>query len=153
MLKLVKFDKRYLDLSWHWLQDQNLRKLIDADAITQTAQLKWYNSLSSRADYLIFGVETEKPIGVVGLKNIKGNEAEYFGYIGDPENRGKGFGKKILEEIFLIASEMKLETIHLRVLEFNNHAIRLYQNYGFVETNNKDNYIFMIKKTKNVHNS
>lgn len=146
MVRRVKFDENYLQLSWKWLQDAELRSLIGAPETTKKEQLEWYKSLNNKKDYIIVGIETTKPIGVAGLKNINAKEAEYFGYIGDKENRGKGLGRKILDEIFVIATELRLSVIQLRVLEFNVHALKLYEKYGFTRTHQEHGYIFMMKK-------
>ena len=67
MLKIVKFDENYLSRSWDWLQNDELKKLMDAPEITKQQQLQWYKSLHLRKDYIIVGIETEEPIGVAGL--------------------------------------------------------------------------------------
>jgi RimJ/RimL family protein N-acetyltransferase len=147
MIKLVPFDDFFLELSWLWLQDANLRSLIDTPEIVKAEQILWYKRLPYKKDYIIKGINSNNiPIGVAGLKNINSNVAEYFGYIGDKENRGKGYGSQILDLIFNLAQKQNIRTVNLKVIKSNIPAIKLYQKYGFVETNIAENSILMTKQ-------
>lgn len=56
-----------------------------------------------------------------------------FAIIVDEKYRGKGIGRKLLEELISLGKEkFKLEMIHLEVYE-GNPAIHLYQRLGFVQ--------------------
>lgn len=56
-----------------------------------------------------------------------------FAIIVAENHRGKGVGKKLLEELILLGKEQfQLEMIHLEVYE-GNPAIHLYQRMGFKE--------------------
>ena len=52
-------------------------------AFTDEGQERWFANLPSKTDYLVWGVELAgRPVGVIGLKGIRGERAEYFGYLG-----------------------------------------------------------------------
>jgi RimJ/RimL family protein N-acetyltransferase len=54
-----------------------------------------------------------------------------FAVIVDEKHRGKGIGKKLLDELTALAKErFKIEILHLEVYE-NNPAVRLYERQGF----------------------
>lgn len=134
ILKLVDYDKTLFDLSKKWLSDSELNHLIHAGELpSDEDRLAWFESLSKRTDYLIWGIDYGgQHIGVCGLKCIANKQAEYWGYIGEKAFRGKGLGKKLMKEVINKALELGLETVWLRVRKYNPRAINLYKIIGFV---------------------
>lgn len=133
-LKFVQYNELYLEKSFEWLHDEEIKSLVDADDFTKEDQKKWFDSLKNRKDYLIWGIEADdEPVGVVGLKNIsyKQKEAEFFGYIGEKNFWGKGIGSKMLVYIREEARKLELKKIVLYVLPENTRAICLYKKFGF----------------------
>lgn len=57
------------------------------------------------------------------------------------ENRGKGYGKKAMEELEVEAEKLGLKSIRLHVFGHNKIAHDLYKKLGYMETN------IMMKKT------
>lgn len=133
-LQLVGYDKTFFDRSKEWLLDEELNHLIHAGTIpSDEERLAWFNSLSTRTDYLIWGVAYNgEPIGVSGLKRIADGKAEYWGYIGEKAYWGKGLGKELMKEVINKAIVLGLDTIWLRVRKYNPRAINLYKRIGFV---------------------
>lgn len=143
---LSTFDAVFRDASWHWLQEEELRNLIDAPAITKEQQHNWFETLPQRADYCIWGVLFDgKPIGVTGIKNIQGTTGEYWGYIGDKNSWGRGIGKEMIELVIEAAKSMHLKELTLKVLKTNERAIRLYSKVGFVITDAGNTHLKMHK--------
>jgi RimJ/RimL family protein N-acetyltransferase len=128
----VRYDERMLELSWAWLRDPDLRRLVDSAEFTREAQRAWFDSLAGRSDYLIWGVEFEgAPIGAFGLKHVTSREAEYWGYIGEKSFWGRGVGRWMLERARAEAQCRGLSRLHLRVLRDNARAIAGYKRFGF----------------------
>ena len=145
-ITFVAFDQQFLQYSSKWLQDEEIRMLIHAAPFSANQQLQWFEQLPYRKNYLIWGVEcNHKPIGVTGLKNISTSDAEYWGYIGEKENWGKGIGKKMMQFIEDEASRLKLNNIYLHVSVTNPRAIASYTKSGFRILSTKDD-LFMMKK-------
>lgn len=89
----VKYDAEFLSLSWEWLNDKEIKQLTLTPDMTREGQRKWFDGLSSRDDYFVWGLVYDGlPVGVVGLKHIDMNarEGEYFGYIGKKDLWGGG---------------------------------------------------------------
>ncbi len=148
-IDLAEFDQDFFRQSMIWLEDEELRSLIDLPAIDYKKSYSWFNSLSSRSDYKVWGIVLSgRKIGVCGIKNINGKEGEYFGYIGEKSYWGKGIGKLILERVFEKYIELDLKRAYLYVLENNIRAIKLYKKYGFIEIKKIGNKIKMEKKIK-----
>jgi len=74
--------------------------------------------------------------GTVLLRNLdfKNRNAELAILIGEPEKRGRGLGGEVLSALLGYAfGELGLHRVYLRVLAYNEPAIRLYQRRGFKE--------------------
>lgn len=131
-VRFVDYEKKFLDLSWHWLRDPEIKKLTMTPDFTKEEQLTFFSQLSERKDYIIKGIQYEGvPIGACGLKAINSFSGEYWGYIGEKEYWGKGIGKIIMDFVINQGRELRLEKIWLKVDSSNKRAIRSYEYYGF----------------------
>lgn len=90
-----------------------------------------------------FAIEVEGDhVGNVGLKeiNFETKKAELFIEIGESDYRGIGVGKAaiaiLMDHVF---GQMGIEEMILEVLEFNQAAIRVYQQLGF-ETSHRSGW-------------
>lgn len=132
-IKLAEYDRTFLDLSWKWLNDPEIRELTDTGLLTKQRQEEWFLSLTLSEDHKAWGIIYDNVrIGVAGLKNIENERAEYFGYIGERAFWGKGLSKQILDCVFEYARLRKIKMIWLRVLKMNTRAILSYHKYGFL---------------------
>lgn len=139
-IKFVQFDERFLEASFIWFKDADLRRDIQAPDISWEIQKTWFNKLKERTDYKIWGIEVDgRPAGATGLKHITQNTAEYWGYIGEKEMRGKGIGKTMLAFVEQKACSLQIKTLNLFVLATNYPAISLYQQFGYVTVENSAN--------------
>lgn len=145
-VRLVTYDRSFLDHSWTWLNDSEIKKLTDTTDFTRETQKRWYDSLPSRNDYKIWGVMADKTsIGVCGLKKITREDCEYWGYIGEKDYWGKGIGRIITELMEKEARGLYLKSIWLQVLRENERAIRLYVKLGYIVESQGQELIFMRK--------
>lgn len=151
MIALVPYDVRYLRKSLKWLNDPEIRELIDVHGdVNHEMQEKWFADISEDPTYQIWGVEQEgMPIGACGIKHIDYNKrkGEYWGYIGEKEYWG-GKGHDLMHLVYEKASEFKLEELYLYVLKTNIRAQQLYVREGFT-VHNEDNDILCMHKTIN----
>lgn len=132
MPSLVDFSVVFLEKSWQWLNDPEIKKLTLTPDFTKTDQINFFNSLPQRTNYWVKGVlENEEPVAVVGLKNISNITAEYWGYIGEKSYWGKGLGSFMIDACIEKAEELALQKIYLNVSKENERAKRLYLKKGF----------------------
>ena len=83
-IDFVEYDTTFLNLSWDWLNDPEIKFLTDTPDFSRDQQLSWFEGLKNRSDYKVWGIRIgAERIGVCGLKNITNSSAEYFGYIAD----------------------------------------------------------------------
>lgn len=149
-IKFCDFDESFLDLSYWWLKDEEINYLTNAGKQTKEDQLKWYESIKGRRDYLIWGVLCENnPIGVCGIKNIKEKTGEYFGYIGEKQLWGRGLGKLMMKEIEnWVKEQTNINVITLKVLKDNLIAISLYSRMGYILISEDERFLLMNKKIR-----
>lgn len=146
-ISFIIYNKEVLEKSWQWLNDEEIRYLIQAPLISKEEQLAWFNQLENNPNYFIKGIlYKQQIIGVVGLKKIDlaNKTAEYFGYIGEKEYWGKGLGKEMIDYIKDYAKkELNLDSIYLKVISDNTRAIRAYEKSGFQAITTENNIIIM----------
>jgi RimJ/RimL family protein N-acetyltransferase len=146
-IRLVPFSREYLDRSWVWLNDPETKRLTMTPDFTREDQERFFAGLP-RDDYRIWGVALEDgaPIGAAGLKNFRGGVAEYWGYIGEAAERGKGHGRAMLRLIEEQAERLGLNALDLRVADYNAAAVALYRRSGFAETERGNGVLLMGKE-------
>ena len=68
--------------------------------------------------------------------------------IGDPEFRGRGYGREAMQEVLnYLFNSLKLKEVFLGVDLKNFDAISLYETLGFSEHLREENSVTMVKKT------
>ncbi|QFS45351.1 GNAT family N-acetyltransferase [Nostoc sphaeroides] len=143
-LVAVTFDKTFLEHSWVWLQDEEIRDLTMTPNFSKEQQINWFNSLKQRYDYLIWGIQFQgNPVGAFGIKNIRSNSGEYWGYIGNKSYWGKGIGKWMINTSIEYASKNDIECLYLRTNYQNTRAINLYLKTGFIISSIEDSVLWM----------
>lgn len=146
MVSLVKFDRIFLDHSWNWLNDPEIKGATNTTSFTKKSQKMWFNNLNNQSDYLIWGLSySNLPIGVCGLKNITLTDCEYWGYIGNKEFWAKGIGEAMINLLEEKATELNLQSIWLKVLKNNMRAIKLYNKVGYFVEMSNDEFLKMRK--------
>jgi RimJ/RimL family protein N-acetyltransferase len=131
-LEFCKYDETFLDVSWQWLTDPEIKRLTMTPDFTREDQHRWFQRLPAMTDYLIWGLKSGgTPVGAMGLKKLTSVDAEYWGYIGDRRFWGMGFGGRLMQFTMEQAKRLKLTSIYLRVHRENERAVRLYEKSGF----------------------
>lgn len=142
-LDFVQYDRTFLEKSWAWLQDPEIKSLTNTPDFTKEQQETFFNSLP-RKDYKIWGLRYNNvEIGVVGLKNITSSTGEYFGYIGDKSCWGLGLFSSIIKFIHCEAEKIGLKSLTLKVGIHNVRAIRAYKREGFKVFSTDNEYHLM----------
>ncbi|GEN46179.1 GNAT family N-acetyltransferase [Alkalibacillus haloalkaliphilus] len=93
------------------------------------------NSNTSKS-YIIVERNGETPIGITSLINMdyKNRNAECIIDLGNKQYWGKGYAKEALTLLLNYAfMEQNLHRVSLKVFDFNEAAIHLYQKLGFKE--------------------
>jgi RimJ/RimL family protein N-acetyltransferase len=144
-LRVVPYTERYLECSWRWLKDPELRTLTMTPEFSRSDQLAWFKTLAERQDYQVWGIELDQqPIGTFGFKKIELPRAEYFGYIGDKTLWAKGIGRWLMDNALVQARTLGITELYLKVSEDNPRAIHVYERHGFRNVANEDCVCIMV---------
>ncbi len=122
-----------------WSQDDDYMRMLDDDPVRPESPLN-YASFGEAPDdksyyFHLRTLADDTLVGFVVLFNLKwGNQsAEMAIGIGDPANRGKGYGQDALKLILNYGfNELNLHRISLTVMDYNAPAIKAYERVGFV---------------------
>ena len=133
-----------------WMNDRNV-----TDGIHSTAKLtnivcetNWVNRVLEKGGYTFAIVlkKTNELIGNCGIMNpnfIDGT-ASLGIFIGDEENRNKGYGEEVLDLLLDYGFNMlRLHNINLGVFSFNERAINCYKKLGFKEYGRRHEAYFL----------
>lgn len=104
------------------------------------------NATNNKLDFAIVKLENDKLIGNCGFNEIdyKHRKAEIGLFIGDENNRSKGYGKEILKLLLDYGfNYLNLNNIMLTVKSFNERAINCYQKVGFKEIGRRRKSYFL----------
>ncbi|MFZ0168390.1 MAG: GNAT family protein [Candidatus Dormiibacterota bacterium] len=130
------------DLFSHWSEDGEYRRLADTEA-PRPLSAEYFRDRDQAADpaadmieFRIRTLEDDRLVGYVAIFTIEwhnGNGWIAVG-IGDPADRGRGFGKEAVSLALRYAfHELGLQRLSLDVIADNRPAIELYRALGFQE--------------------
>ncbi len=133
-IHLEPYDRTYLNLSWEWLRDSEIKALTLTPDFTREQQLTFFDTLSSRADYRIWGVAADdgEKIGAAGIKHIDGPDGEFWCYIGERAWWGRGIGGRILELCEDKARLFGVERLIMIAAASNARSVKAFEKMGFV---------------------
>ena len=106
---------------------------------------EWINDKSKGYNFAIVLRDGNKLIGNVSLVDINHvNQTATLGvFIGDAENRNKGYGKEAIKLLLEYGfNTLNLNNIMLSVYSFNKNAIRTYEKIGFKKIGFRRNAIY-----------
>jgi diamine N-acetyltransferase len=116
---------------------------------TDEAMTKWYEQAATDHERLWFTVyETEnwRAVGSCVLRDIdhRHRTAEFGLIVGDPADRGKGYGTEAVALLLDLAfTGLGLNNVQLQVYEFNRAGLRAYEKAGFKEIGRRRHAHFM----------
>jgi RimJ/RimL family protein N-acetyltransferase len=123
-----------------WYEDGEFARMWDAaPANPKTAESlrKWFEEVNASKSDFAFGIRqmySDDLIGYIDLSDILWNHgAAWMALgIGDPVNRGKGYGFEAINLVLRFAfHEINLHRVQLNVFGYNERAIKLYERIGF----------------------
>jgi diamine N-acetyltransferase len=124
---------------WEWINDREQVLFNSAyKPVGEVQQKEWFETIQKRPDVVFFAVrliETDRLIGTCQLHSINSvhRSAELQIRLGDPADRGKGYGTEAVNLLLQFAfADMNLHRVYLHVFASNEKAIAVYQKAGFV---------------------
>ncbi len=121
-----------------WLNDFSVTDgLGTSDKITSLeSEKEWISKNSNQYQFAIVRLEDDKLIGNCSIHDIDQQKqcAEAGLFIGDEENRNRGYGQDVLSLLLYYGfNYLNLNNIMLKVFSFNERAINCYKRVGFKE--------------------
>ncbi len=121
-----------------WLNDFAVTDGIGTSnrVVSLEGEREWLSQNSSQSQFAIIRAEDDKLIGNCGIQAIDQSRqcAEVGLFIGDEENRNKGYGQDVLNILLNYGfNYLNLNNIMLKVFSFNEGAISCYKKVGFKE--------------------
>jgi RimJ/RimL family protein N-acetyltransferase len=115
-----------------------------------TAEIDWIRSFAPKGapGDVCLAVRAESGAPIVGYCQLRSIDwvarcAEYGMVIGAPQARGRGVGRRALQlSIDYARAQLGLRRIWLRVVAYNDAAIKLYRGAGFVEEGRLVQHVF-----------
>lgn len=157
-IRLRALEKEDIEKTIIWHNQEDIKDLYAGHPfpVNIEQEKKWYDKiLLSNFPTTVFGIEKmedKKLIGITILKDINliHRESEFAIYIGDKEERGKGYSRvaTLLTLKFGFYS-LGLNRIFLKVLEENTPAIKLYEKCNFTKEGVLRETIYKNNKFKN----
>lgn len=138
-LYLNKIQKEDIEFLYPWFADSNFLKYYDyvkPNPLSKEEVDEIFLEYEKKKSeiFVIKNLSNDKIIGIAGIDDIiKDNEVGtlFIGF-GEKKERGKGYGKETIKLLLNYGfNELNLYRIQLNVLEFNTHAIHLYERFGF----------------------
>ena len=100
------------------------------------SEREWILQNSNQYEFAVVTLRDDKLIGNCSIHDIDQQKqcAEIGLFIGDEENRSKGYGQDVLNLLLDYAfNYLNLNNIMLKVFSFNERAINCYKKVGFKE--------------------
>lgn len=123
-----------------WINDLEVARFVGmVQPMTEEQETRWYDRLVNEEDavnFTIYEMASRQPIGTVALHGVNHQDgtAELGIAIGDAEMHGQGYGT---EAVALMCdygfNVLGLTNIMLRLIAFNERALRAYTKAGFRE--------------------
>ena len=143
-LSFVDFDRQFLELSWRFFNDPEMKRLTKTPDFSRADQERWFAGLPKMRNYFAWGAMMgETPIGATGLKKVTPADGEYWGYIAERQFWGQGLGGEMVQFVLRQARGMGLLEVYLHVQCDNPRAVRLYTRMGFVGSGEQDGTLLM----------
>jgi len=121
-----------------WLNDFSVTDGLGTSGQVRSLEKEkeWILKNSNQYEFAIVRLEDNKLIGNCSIHDLDQQKqcAEVGLFIGDEENRSKGYGQDVLNLLLDYAfNYLNLNNIMLKVFSFNERAINCYKKAGFKE--------------------
>lgn len=121
-----------------WMNDREITDNLGSSTMvfSEEAERGWIEENSGEYQFAIIERESGEIIGNCGIQAVTHTfqRAELGLFIGEEENRNKGYGKEVLSLLLEYCFDtLNLHNVMLKVFSFNEQAIHTYNRVGFKE--------------------
>ena len=155
LLRAINTEEDELEDYLGWLRDVESNSFIQSARIDYGIEelVEFIEIVNSDVNAILFGVFLKSNYQLIGTLKIQPIDftlgTAWLGImIGDPEFRGRGYGREAMQEVLnYLFNSLKLKEVFLGVDLKNFNAISLYETLGFSEHLREENSVTMVKKT------
>ena len=143
---LFKVEMKDIDLLFQWVNDEETRKnSFHTASISFEEHQRWFEEkIHSSTCEIYIAYQDEKPIGQVRLEYEE--DKAYISYSVDKNERGKGYGKKIISSAEQILLDSGTADVIVAKVKFNNiSSQKIFEKLGY-EMSKTDDYIVYFKR-------
>ena len=121
-----------------WMNDKEITDNLGSSTMvfSEEAERGWVEENSGEYQFAIIERESGEIIGNCGIQAVTHTfqRAELGLFIGEEENRNKGYGKEVLSLLLEYCFDtLNLHNVMLKVFSFNERAVYTYSRVGFKE--------------------
>ena len=121
-----KYHSVFKELNLEWLDKYNLTESHDLEVLEDPKKF-----IMDKGGCLFLAMLGDKVVGSAGLMKESDSEYELVKMSVDPQFRGQGIGKQLLEHCLGEARKLKAKKIFLFSNSQLQTALKLYKKYGF----------------------
>lgn len=125
------------------MRDEDLDRVLEIESssfVRPWTRRHFQDEMESPGSSPVVAVTPDKEVaGYLCLKQVL-DEAEILDVAVDPDFRGRGVGRRLVDWAVLFCRERKLNLLCLEVRVGNHEAIALYRRLGFLEVGRRRNY-------------
>lgn len=145
-ISLRKAEAEDCDLVFGWANDPNVRKQsFSVDEISYIDHVEWFaNQLKNQESYFFIAEVNGNPVGQIRLKH----ENDYFeiSYMIDQVERGKGYGRQILEAVEKQLLEVDQSVTLIGKVKVDNiSSIKAFEANHYLAVRSDEGYVFTKK--------
>ena len=142
MIKLEKFTEQDFERLINWIDSEETLVQFSGPIFKfplTKEQLNEYLYSENIISFKVKNLETNEIIGHSEIYKSENNEVKLCRIlVGEENQRGKGFGKKIINELVKFSFEkLNAKKVELNVYDWNKYAIVCYEKTGFEMNPNK----------------
>jgi len=148
-----------LERTHKWHNDPSLYKTLISNFrfVSRSAEEAWLEQKcafsKNEVNLAICLKDTNDHIGNIYLRNIDwiSRRGTLHIFIGDNENRGKGYGQSAIRQVISYAlDELNLQRISIKILADNDVACHTYEKCGFTVEGTLNRYVYKNGQFKDV---
>lgn len=141
-VRLTSFYPDDATVAARWYEDAEFARMFDSSPATPRSPQRLSRWLATddrpQSDSYAFAIRTTLSDEIIGYADIDGiqwsHRTGWLGIgIGEPRNRGLGYGREAMELIMRFAfTELNLHRLQLTVFQYNERGIQLYERLGWM---------------------
>lgn len=154
LLRAINTEEDELEDYLGWLRDVESNSFIQSARIDYEIEelVEFIKAVNSDVNAILFGIFVKSNFQFIGTLKVQPIDftlgTAWLGImIGDPEFRGRGYGREAMQEVLnYLFNSLKLKEVFLGVDLLNYDAISLYETLGFSEHLREEKSVTMVKK-------